>query len=128
MLTVVSGHTLVHCESTNERMTTLPRNWLSAMCWPNWLTRWMSGAGWPPSELPVSRAGLLAAAAMPLPELPEPAGPGAAEPAAPLAQAARTSAHAAPAAGRHTACHAATRLAGRRGRLTEHRPARRRGP
>jgi hypothetical protein len=35
----------VHCESTKARMTTLPRNWLSAMRWPNWLTSRMSGAG-----------------------------------------------------------------------------------
>src|SRR5215471_16946894 len=131
MLIVVSGHTLVHCESTNERMTTLPRNWLSAMRWPNWLTRWMSGVSCPFSELPVSRAGLLTAAAMPLPESPELAEPGVADPAAPLAQAASTSAHAAPAAGRHTACHAvrgAPRLAERRGRLTWHRLARRHSP
>ena len=65
MLTVVSGHTVVHWESTNARMTALPRNWLSAIRWPNWFSSRISGAGWPPRELPVSSAGLFAAC-MPL--------------------------------------------------------------
>src|SRR5215469_10947504 len=76
MLTVVSGHTVVHSESTKARMTTLPRNWCSDMRWPNWLSSVMSGAGWPPSELPGSRAGLPAAARAWLPPgAPEPVWP-----------------------------------------------------
>ena len=62
MLTVVSGQIVVHSELTNARMTTLPRNWCSDMSWPNWLRSAMSGAGWPPSELPGSRTGLASAA------------------------------------------------------------------
>src|SRR5437773_1477834 len=58
MLTVVSGHTVVHSESTNARMTTLPRNCCSDIRWPNWLSSVMPGAGCLPSELPGSRAGL----------------------------------------------------------------------
>ena len=62
MLTVVSGQTVVHSESTKARTTTLPRNWLSDMGWPNWLTSRMSGAARLPSEVPGSRSGLAAAA------------------------------------------------------------------
>src|SRR6266542_3520496 len=53
MLAVVSGHTVVHWESVNARMTTLPRNWLTSR---------KPGAGSPPSEVPGSRSGLAAAA------------------------------------------------------------------
>src|ERR1700683_3045454 len=63
MLCVVSGQTVVHSESSNDSMTTLPRNWLSDIGWPNWLTSLMSGAGWEFSELPRSRFGVISAAA-----------------------------------------------------------------
>src|SRR6516162_6407536 len=62
MLCAVSGHTVVHSESWNDSMTTLPRNWLSDIGWPNWFSRAMSGAGCPPSELPRSRFGFISAA------------------------------------------------------------------
>ena len=62
MLWVVSGQTVVHSESSNASMTTLPRNWLSDIGWPNWLTSLMSGAGCAPSELPRSRFGFISAA------------------------------------------------------------------
>ena len=45
MLCVVSGQTVVHWESSNASMTTLPRNWLSDIGWPNWFCSWKSGAG-----------------------------------------------------------------------------------
>src|SRR5215469_4670004 len=64
MLCVVSGQTVVHSESSNPSMTTLPRNWLSDMCWPNWFVRLISGAGWLFSEAPRSRLGLASAAAL----------------------------------------------------------------
>ena len=64
MLCVVSGQTVVHSESSNPSMTTLPRNWLSDMCWPNWFVRLISGAGWLFSEVPRSRLGLAMAAAL----------------------------------------------------------------
>src|SRR5260370_6682938 len=62
MLCVVSGQTVVHWESSNARMTTLPRNWLSDIGWPNWLTSRKSGAGRAPREVPGSRLGLFIAA------------------------------------------------------------------
>ena len=62
MLCVVSGQTVVHSESSNDSMTTLPRNWLSDIGWPNWFTSAMSGAGSEPSELPRSRFGFISAA------------------------------------------------------------------
>ncbi len=62
MLAVVSGHTVVHCESVNARMTTLPRNWRNDIGWPNWLTSRKSGASAEPGVLPGSRSGLAAAA------------------------------------------------------------------
>src|SRR5215472_15770374 len=62
MLCVVSGQMLVHSESSNASMTTLPRNWLSDIGWPNWLRSRKSGAGCPPSEDPRSRLGLSIAA------------------------------------------------------------------
>ena len=61
MLTVVSGQIVVHSESVNARMTTLPRNWLRDIGWPNWLTSRNPGAARPPSEDPGSRSGLAAA-------------------------------------------------------------------
>jgi len=45
MLTVVSGHTVVHSESTNARMTTLPRNCCSDIRWPNWFEQRDAGRG-----------------------------------------------------------------------------------
>src|ERR1700749_4640069 len=60
---VVSGQTVVHSESSKDSMTTRPRNWLSDICWPNWLTSLTSGAALPPSEVPVSRLGFSIAAA-----------------------------------------------------------------
>src|SRR5579875_1285004 len=63
MLWVVSGQIVVHSESVNARMTTLPRNWFSDIGWPNWFTSVMSGAGALPSEEPRSRLGLASAAA-----------------------------------------------------------------
>src|SRR5579859_6222680 len=65
MLCVVSGQTVVHCESSKPSMTTLPRNWLSDIGWPNWLTSLMSGAGAEFSELPRSRLGFISAAVEP---------------------------------------------------------------
>src|SRR5438270_13106326 len=62
MLCVVSGQTLVHSESSKASMTTLPRNWLSDIGWPNWFRSRKSGAGLPPSEDPRSRLGLSIAA------------------------------------------------------------------
>src|SRR5271157_5555458 len=62
MLCVVSGQTVVHWESSNASMTTLPRNWLSDIGWPNWFCSRKSGAAVPPSELPRSRLGLSIAA------------------------------------------------------------------
>ncbi len=62
MLCVVSGQTVVHSESSKASITTLPRNWLSDIGWPNWLTSRKSGAGTPPRELPRSRFGLASAA------------------------------------------------------------------
>ncbi len=62
MLCVVSGQTVVHSESSKPSMTTLPRNWLSDIGWPNWFTSLMSGAGSAPSELPRSRFGFISAA------------------------------------------------------------------
>src|SRR5215467_3511015 len=62
MLCVVSGHTVVHSESSKASMTTLPRNWLSDIGWPNWFRSRKSGAGFPPSEEPRSRFGLSSAA------------------------------------------------------------------
>ncbi len=59
---VVSGQTVVHSESLKARMTTRPRNWLSDIGWPNWLTSLMSGACSPLSELPRSRLGFCMAA------------------------------------------------------------------
>src|SRR5580692_5897279 len=61
---VVSGQTVVHSESSKDSMTTRPRNWLSDIGWPNWLTSLMSGAGLPPSEVPRSRLGFSMAAAL----------------------------------------------------------------
>src|SRR5690348_11122993 len=63
MLCVVSGQTVVHSESSKPSMTTLPRNWLSDIGWPNWLTSLKSGAGLLPSGLPRSRLGFSSAAA-----------------------------------------------------------------
>src|SRR6202035_5699363 len=60
---VVSGQTVVHSESSKDRMTTLPWNWLSDIGWPNWLTSLTSGAGLLLSEVPVSRLGFAIAAA-----------------------------------------------------------------
>jgi len=57
MLAVVSGQMVVHCESVNARMTTLPRNWRSDVGWPNWLTSRKPGAGCAPSEVPGSGPG-----------------------------------------------------------------------
>src|SRR5689334_252820 len=62
MLCVVSGQTVVHSESSKASMTTLPRNWLSDIGWPNWFRSLKSGAGFPPSEEPRSRFGLSSAA------------------------------------------------------------------
>src|SRR5512140_1686590 len=62
MLCVVSGQIVVHSESSNASMTTLPRNWLSDIGWPNWLRSRKSGAGLLPSEDPRSRLGLSIAA------------------------------------------------------------------
>src|SRR5579863_5720009 len=62
MLCVVSGQTVVHFESSKPSMTILPRNWLSDIGWPNWLTSLMSGAGREFSELPRSRFGFISAA------------------------------------------------------------------
>ena len=43
----MSGQMVVHSESAKARMTTLPRNWLSDIGWPNWFTSRKSGAGLP---------------------------------------------------------------------------------
>src|SRR4029077_1177002 len=111
MLTVVNGHTVVHSESTNARMTTLPRNCRSDIRWPNWLSSVMPGAGCLPSELPVSRAGLVAAACPWLP----PAAPEPAWRAAPAQPASSTSA---------SSTGASATLADARGTLTgQLRPA-----
>src|SRR5262245_5898874 len=79
MLSVVSGHTVVHSESSKDSRMTLPRNWLSDIGWPNWLVSRKSGALALPRELPRSRFGFCAAAAsafdMPVPPCP----PGAAD-------------------------------------------------
>jgi len=64
MLCVVSGQTVVHSESSNDSMTTLPRNWLSDIGWPNWFVSRKSGAGSDPSEEPRSRLGLFIPAAI----------------------------------------------------------------
>src|SRR6201996_3446456 len=64
MLCVVSGQTVVHSESSNPSITTLPRNWLSDIGWPNWLVSRKSGAVTPPSDEPRSRLGLFSAAAL----------------------------------------------------------------
>src|SRR5260370_20856388 len=44
-------------------MTTLPRNALSEICWPNWLVSRKLGAARPPRDEPGSRFGLPAPAA-----------------------------------------------------------------
>ncbi len=62
MLCVVSGQTVVHSESSKASITTLPRNWLSDIGWPNWFRSRKSGAGLLPSEEPRSRLGLSIAA------------------------------------------------------------------
>src|ERR1700759_3676500 len=62
MLCVVSGQTVVHSESSKASMTTLPRNWLSDIGWPNWLCSRKAGAGLLPSEEPRGRLGLSIAA------------------------------------------------------------------
>src|SRR5260370_10759924 len=62
MLCVVSGQTVVHSEASKPSMTTLPRNRLSDIGWPNWLTSVRSGAGREFSELPRSRFGFISAA------------------------------------------------------------------
>src|ERR1700742_3084517 len=64
MLCVVSGQTVVHCESSNPSITTLPRNWLSDIGWPNWLVSRKSGAATSPIDEPRSRLGLLSAAVL----------------------------------------------------------------
>src|SRR6185437_5208448 len=61
---VVSGQTVVHSESSKPSRTTRPRNWLSDIGWPNWLTSLKSGAALPPRELPRSRLGFSIAAAL----------------------------------------------------------------
>src|SRR6266568_8939020 len=62
MLCVVSGQTVVHWESSNASMMTLPRNWLSDIGWPNWFCSRKSGADRAPREVPRSRLGLSIAA------------------------------------------------------------------
>ena len=67
MLSLVSGQTVVHSESVNATITTLPRKSLSDMRWPNWFTRLKSGARTPPRDEPGSRSGFAAAwAALPV--------------------------------------------------------------
>ncbi len=88
MLCVVSGQTVVHSESSNDSMTTLPRNWLSDIGWPNWFVSRKSGAGRDPSEEPRSRLGLyipaaFAAAVGELAAVPEPEPEPEPQPAAP---------------------------------------------
>lgn len=51
---VVSGHMLVHSESTKASTTTFPRNWLSDVGVLNWLVRVKFGAGLPCSGVPGS--------------------------------------------------------------------------
>src|SRR5580698_9396223 len=63
MLCVVSGQIVVHSESSNDSMMTLPRNWLSDIGWPNWFVSRKSGAGRDPSDEPMSRLGLYIPAA-----------------------------------------------------------------
>src|SRR5262249_21615227 len=79
MLSVVSGQTVVHSESSKDSRMTLPRNWLSDIGWPNWFVSRKSGAGALPRELPRSRFGFrsAAAAALDMPGPPDP--PGAAD-------------------------------------------------
>ena len=60
MLDVVSGQMVVHFESVKARITTLPRNALIEIAWPNWLVSRKSGAG-AFSTVPGSRSGLAAA-------------------------------------------------------------------
>src|ERR1700753_3116203 len=60
---VVSGQTSVHSGSSKDSMTTRPRNWLSDIGWPNWLTSLKSGAGLLSLEVPRSRLGVSIAAA-----------------------------------------------------------------
>src|SRR5215831_20184590 len=62
MLCVVSGQTVVHSESSNPSKTTLPRNWLSDIGWPNWLVSVKSGAGDVPRSVPRSMFGFDCAA------------------------------------------------------------------
>src|SRR5579875_3243005 len=62
MLVVVSGHTVVQCESTKASSTALPLNWPSVTWWPNWSSSLKLGAGLLPSGLPGSTAGLAASA------------------------------------------------------------------
>src|ERR1700691_2392413 len=89
MLCVVSGQTVVHSESSNDSMTTLPRNWLSDIGWPNWFVSRKSGAGRDPSDEPMSRLGLYipaafaAAAGEPAAPEPEPEPEPVLQPAAP---------------------------------------------
>src|SRR5882757_4821318 len=61
---VVSGQTVVHSESSKDSRTTRPRNWLSDIGWPNWLTSLTSGAGLLPRAVPRSRLGFSIAAAL----------------------------------------------------------------
>src|SRR6266702_1494769 len=61
MLTVLSGHTVVHSESTNATTTALPRNWRSETCEPNWLVSVKPGAAVPGRVVPGSTSGLEAA-------------------------------------------------------------------
>src|ERR1700744_5498142 len=62
---VVSGQTVVHSESSKDSRTTRPRNWLSDIGWPNWVTSLTSGAGLLPRGVPRSRVGVSIAAAFP---------------------------------------------------------------
>src|SRR3984957_2146918 len=62
-----SGQTSVHSASMKDSTTTLPRNWLSDICWPNWLVSVKTGAFLLPSDPPRSRLGF--ASADELPEL-----------------------------------------------------------
>ena len=58
---VVNGHTVVHSESLNARMTTLPRNECSETGCPNWSASEKSGAT-PDTGVPGSRSGFVASA------------------------------------------------------------------
>ena len=58
---VVSGQIVVHSESLNARITTLPRKSCSDTGWPNWSVSVKSGAG-PDSAVPGSRYGFVASA------------------------------------------------------------------